>query len=73
MGASDVDSVAALRGASASAGLVVKGSLDDLDRLIKDLQGRRGIRVAFVRVSLGRLRVVTEPGQEPTAPEGAPR
>ena len=51
-----------LRGATASAGFVVRGALGELDALIRELQARRDFKIVYVRVGLGRLKIVTESG-----------
>ncbi len=41
-------------------GLVLNGSVGDLQRLLRELEARAGIRVVYVRTSGSRLRVIEE-------------
>jgi hypothetical protein len=56
------ESPSSFRGFHGSLGIIFVGPVYDLETLLKELRDRQGaVRVAYVRTSAGRLKVVDDP------------
>jgi len=47
-------------GLRVNVGLVINGSVRELEKLVRELEARRDLKLVFVRTSAARLRVVEE-------------